>query len=152
MTRHNTTAFSAVRISPDGESLAWYRPDSDAQPWLVITEDPTALGVEHDWAGDVDVADWTDLQDPDAVRADDALLTEVVDVIAVADPVPAGLARRVLTRISRLADWIHAGRDHCMVCGRWSRVTTLPYELVGAGYQPESGLSVVCGACSAVTR
>jgi len=97
VTRHNTTAFSAVRISPDGEHLAWYRPESDddAQPWLVITEDPTALGVEHDWVGDVDVADWTDLQDPDAVRADDALLAEVGDVIAVADPVPAGLAERV---------------------------------------------------------
>lgn len=105
MTRHNTTAFSAVRISPDGEHLAWYRPESDddAQPWLVITEDPTALGVEHDWAGDVDVADWTDLQDPDTVRADDALLAEVGDVIAAADPVPADLAG-LAERVRRAAD------------------------------------------------
>jgi len=105
VTRHNTTAFSAVRISPDGESLAWYRPESDddAQPWLVITEDPIDLGVEHNWAGDVDVADWTDLQDPDAVRADDALLADVGEVVAAADPVPADLAG-LAERVRRSAD------------------------------------------------
>jgi hypothetical protein len=94
MTRRNLPAFGAVRISPDGEHLAWYRPESDRdpRPWLLLSEDSDALGVEHEWSASVDVAGWIPLESPAVTRADDALVAEVV---AVVDPVPAGLAERV---------------------------------------------------------
>lgn len=84
--RKSVPAYGAVRVSPDGERLAWYRPASEDElwPWLVISEDPQLLGVEHCWLTTSAVAGWIELADPDVVRADDA-----------ADPVPAGLADRV---------------------------------------------------------
>lgn len=94
MTRHNTTAFGTVRISPDGEHLAWYRPESDddGRPWLVVTDDPAAASEEYGWLPESAVAGWTELESPAITRADDALVGEV---IAVVDPVPAGLPERV---------------------------------------------------------
>jgi hypothetical protein len=54
--------YNEVRLRPDGGALAWHRPadeDDDAQPWLVIEEDPIALGVMRDWQPPEHVADWT---------------------------------------------------------------------------------------------
>lgn len=50
-----------VRLRPDGTAIAWYRPaveGDDAEPWLVIEEDPVLLGVEHTWQPDTFVTDW----------------------------------------------------------------------------------------------
>jgi hypothetical protein len=57
--------YNQVRRRPDGTAIAWHRPeveDDDAQPWLVIEEDPALLGVEHDWHPDEYVAGWTVLE------------------------------------------------------------------------------------------
>lgn len=61
MPRNAQPAYNEVRQRPDGGAIAWHRPeieDDDAQPWLVIEEDPL-YGVEHTWHPDEDVADWT---------------------------------------------------------------------------------------------
>lgn len=55
--------FNQVRISPDGAAIAWHRPEvegDDAQPWLVVEEDPM-YGVMHQWDTDERVADWPTL-------------------------------------------------------------------------------------------
>lgn len=60
-----TVPYNEIRQRPDGGAIAWHRPDNDgddAQPWLVIEEDPVVLGVEHTWQPDEHVADWTVLQ------------------------------------------------------------------------------------------
>jgi hypothetical protein len=116
------SAYGAVRISPDGECLAWYRPgfEGDPTPWLVIREDAVALGVQHDWSGIAEVAEWTPLQDVAVVLADertaaagltDDELTEgdrLADlsraIRAAADPVPAGLTERIRVAAARELD------------------------------------------------
>lgn len=53
--------YNQVRRSPDGAAIAWHRPEvegDDAQPWLVIEEDPMC-GVDHTWHPDEHVANWT---------------------------------------------------------------------------------------------
>lgn len=99
-------AYGAVRISPDGERLAWLRPgfDGDPHPWLVIQEDAVALGVQHDWVDVAEVAGWTPLEDMAVVRADERAATGLGDaellaatgqLLREADPVPAELADRI---------------------------------------------------------
>lgn len=58
-----------VRISPNGEALAWHRPGfaGDGQPWLVIHEDPDVAGVETEWTYDANVECWTVLDHPSAL-------------------------------------------------------------------------------------
>lgn len=59
---HNTQPeYNEVRRRPDGGAIAWHRPeieDDDAQPWLVVEEDPL-YGVEHTWQPEEHVAGWT---------------------------------------------------------------------------------------------
>lgn len=81
MTARHSTAYGSVRISPDGELIAWYRPyqptTQDPRPWLVISEDP-ALGVEHEWQPDSAVADWAALNaTPADTPIDTAAASEV---------------------------------------------------------------------------
>lgn len=58
-----------VRISPDGEYLAWYRPgcEGDAYPWLVIYQGAFELA----WESDARVAGWTVLAHPGALLDED---------------------------------------------------------------------------------
>jgi hypothetical protein len=51
-----------IRLAPDGDSLAWYRPESDddERPWLVIGEDGD-LAPEWSWHAEEYVADWLPL-------------------------------------------------------------------------------------------
>jgi hypothetical protein len=102
-----TESYSAARISPDGEYLAWYRPasDDDQWPWLVISEDPHMAGVDHTWTASSAVAEWIPLVDLAVVHAGQAHQETVDPVIEAADtevvdPVPTGMAQRVITALA----------------------------------------------------
>lgn len=99
VTEESTVAYGAVRLSPDGSQLAWYRPESDddTHPWLTVSEDPF-LGVEHGWVTEDVVAGWVPLDDHEAAQADDAHLAAT-----------AIQARGVVA--ARIADLERAGAD-----------------------------------------
>ena len=50
-----------VRVSPDGECLAWYQPDgeNDTRPWLtLISPGDVDIDTDHQWSHVDDVAGW----------------------------------------------------------------------------------------------
>lgn len=117
-------ARNEVRISPNGDRLAWYRPDGDRfRPWLVIDEDPAMLGVETQWHPDAYVHGWTPLlpgADMDRVHTD-------LD-LAVAEAEDARNGGMEL--VTELAEAQRSARHWKALAEQWEREhnnTVLPY-------------------------